>query len=73
MQKAKTYFDQVPLSVAKDVAIREDAGLSNPRVVLCVICGAPIELEQCKIDEKGEAVHDKCYLAKVKPRASFGT
>lgn len=69
----KTYFEQVPLELAKQVALREDAGLSSARPVLCVICGVPTELERCKIDEAGEAVHDKCYFAKVKPPAKFGT
>ena len=73
MQKAKHYFEQVPLALAKQIAVREDAGLPNPQLVLCAICGTMIELEHCKIDEKGDAVHDKCYFAKVKPRPKFGT
>lgn len=67
MQKAKTYFEQVPVSVARHVASQKVGSSSGTRLVLCTICGMPMELEHCKIDEKGAAVHDKCYMAKVKP------
>ncbi len=32
----------------------------------CWICGRAIPLEQSKIDEHGRAVHEDCYLARVK-------
>jgi len=71
MGKVNTYFEQVPLVIAKRVAY-EEAQLWKGRLVTCAICGTPVELENCKIDEVGDAVHDKCYLAKVtagaKPR-----
>jgi hypothetical protein len=31
----------------------------------CWICGKPVSLENCKVDEHGLAVHEECYLAKV--------
>ena len=31
----------------------------------CWICRKPVELESCKIDEHGQAVHEDCYLAKL--------
>lgn len=73
MGKVNTYFEQVPLVIAKQVA-NEEARLWKGRLVMCAICGSPVELEQCKSDENGDAVHDKCYFAKVtaatKPRPS---
>jgi hypothetical protein len=73
MRKTKNYFEQVPLALAKQIALEEDAGLSSTRQIPCAICGVPIELEHCKINEDGQAVHDKCYFAKVKPPPKFGT
>jgi hypothetical protein len=31
----------------------------------CWMCGRPVRLEDCKIDEHGLAVHGNCYLARV--------
>ena len=42
----------------------------------CWICGKPVLLEDCKVDEKGRAVHESCYIAKVaqqKERQPTGT
>jgi hypothetical protein len=32
---------------------------------LCWICGHTVELETCKTDENGMAVHENCYVLKV--------
>lgn len=40
----------------------------------CWICGEPVRLEDCKIDELGRAVHENCYITRVLPdRAPQGT
>ena len=31
----------------------------------CWICGRPAELENCKIDEHGQPMHEHCYVAKL--------
>lgn len=31
----------------------------------CWICGHALELETCKTDEHGMAVHENCYILKV--------
>jgi hypothetical protein len=31
----------------------------------CWICGKLVELERCKTDEHGNAVHERCYAAKM--------
>jgi hypothetical protein len=31
----------------------------------CWLCGCSVSLEDCKIDERGFPVHEKCYAAKV--------
>ena len=64
MGKRNTYFEQVPIAVAKQVA-QAEAELSRGRMIPCAICGLRVELERCKIDEHGDAVHDKCYLASM--------
>ena len=64
MTNAKTYFEQIPVALAKRIA-QQDGSVSHTRPVSCAICGRPVELERCKIDEYGGAVHDACYVAKV--------
>jgi hypothetical protein len=32
----------------------------------CWICGKPVRLEKCKIDEHGQAVHENCYATRLK-------
>ena len=34
-------------------------------VCLCWICGKNVDLNTCKIDEYGEAVHQPCYAARL--------
>jgi hypothetical protein len=36
---------------------------------LCSICNYPIELTNARADENGKAVHEECYLNKIKPPA----
>lgn len=31
----------------------------------CWICGKPCPLEDCKIDERGRAMHEECYVTHV--------
>ena len=31
----------------------------------CWLCGEAVQLEYCKVDEQGLAVHDDCYMARV--------
>jgi hypothetical protein len=54
-------FEQVPIELAKK-AVEQDLKSANANFVPCVICGKPVELERCKTDENGKAVHEKCYL-----------
>jgi hypothetical protein len=32
----------------------------------CAVCKAPVELETCKTDERGTAVHEECYVRKIR-------
>jgi len=41
------------------------ARLTSPAVIFCCICAAPILLETSKTDERGEAVHEECYVRKT--------
>ena len=53
----------VPRLVQPDGFILEAAMafLKKP-VHECWICGSEVSLEECKIDEHGQAVHEDCYL-----------
>jgi hypothetical protein len=31
----------------------------------CAICKSDVNLEQCKVDEYGQAVHEDCYIRKI--------
>jgi hypothetical protein len=37
----------------------------SPALVVCRICGKPTPLEDCKLDEKGQAVHGSCIVEEV--------
>lgn len=60
----KTTFEQVPLAVAKRIA-RMESIESYSGLIACVICGEPVDLERCKTDERGKAVHQSCHLADI--------
>jgi len=47
---------------------RYEAQQSSTCAVPCSICGVPVRLDQCKIDENGLAVHARCYVEKVSER-----
>lgn len=36
------------------------------RPLLCRICGRPVAVETSKTDEDGRAIHEDCYVVKVK-------
>lgn len=36
--------------------------MPEERPFLCSICFQPIKLENCKVDEDGRAVHEKCVI-----------
>jgi hypothetical protein len=60
----KLHFEQVPLAVARRVGL-ERIRLSQPGTIRCEICAKIVELETCKIDENGRAVHGDCYVLKL--------
>jgi len=35
------------------------------RPVICQICKLPVILETARIDERGKAVHEECYLKTI--------
>jgi hypothetical protein len=44
---------------------------SNSTIPLtCWICGRPVSLEACVIDEHGMAVHEECSVEKIAARAN---
>ena len=38
----------------------------------CSLCGHPVPLDTSKTDEKGKAVHDECYLLKMRLKRATG-
>ncbi len=39
--------------------------MANENSFLCSICFKGVNLEDCKIDEDGRFVHEKCYAARA--------
>ncbi len=64
MRKRKTHFEQVPLAMVMKIA-RQELLRARTSLAHCAICGHPVELERCKTDEDGDAVHEDCYVAKL--------
>ena len=42
-------------------------------ILNCWMCGKPVSLEGCKVDECGNTVHEDCYVAKLAPRKRSNT
>ncbi len=38
----------------------------------CWMCGNPVALEECNTDEDGRAVHEQCYVERVKRESEVG-
>ena len=34
---------------------------------MCCVCNAPVELTTAKTDERGKAIHEDCYVLKMRP------
>ena len=64
MGELRIRFAQVPVSFARKIAQRESMR-SRMLAAQCSICGKVVELERCKIDERGKPVHDECYIGKM--------
>jgi hypothetical protein len=41
------------------------ARFTSQRDILCCICAEPISLENSNTDERGESVHEECYVRKT--------
>ena len=44
-----------------------------PPQPLCPICNLTVSLERAKTDEHGRAIHEECYLLKVKLEGATGS
>lgn len=58
------HFEQVPVQELKDIVIVDSAGEVSSSTP-CSVCGHPVPLETCKVDEGGKAVHARCYVEKM--------
>jgi len=67
----KMIYEQVPVELVKIIARRE-TNASTAGLASCAVCGNPVKLEQCKINEYGKAVHETCYLTSIKKRRPTG-
>ena len=48
---------------------QSDAASASARLVKCTICRHPIALEIAKVDEDGDAVHEGCYVIKLRAKS----
>jgi hypothetical protein len=61
VQVVKIKFERVPVEVAKKIAEQQDRAIP----ITCGVCGDPVNLENCRTDEHGKAVHQNCYIAGI--------
>jgi hypothetical protein len=47
-------------------AWRRSVAPEHMRLPLCSICDKPVQLENSKTDEDGKAIHEECYILKLK-------
>jgi hypothetical protein len=49
--------------------------MTSPPPIACAICSRPMTLEECKIDEYGQPVHEQCQYTRLsmKPPTNNGT
>ena len=51
--------------MASDALEVADMTSARAESAACWICGDRVSLEDCKIDEQGRAVHEKCYIERL--------
>lgn len=66
--KATTHFEQVPVELVKRIAQLDN----SPLPAFCAICEDEVALEQCKIDEAGNPVHESCYVGRLQGAKAAG-
>jgi hypothetical protein len=49
----------------------KDTSLANAQLTMCHLCSKPVELETAKTDEHGRAVHEECYLRKIRSKTEL--
>jgi hypothetical protein len=60
----QTTFEQIPMKLVKKIA-QQEAALATAGHASCAVCGNSVNLESCKTDEHGKAVHQHCYMADI--------
>jgi len=43
-----------------------NGSLSSVRAPICSVCRQPVPLNDAKTDEDGSAIHEDCYIAKLR-------
>jgi len=64
LHDSKTDIQQFPLEPATQPE-RDGAQTPHSGQVYCLICGSLVSLENCKLNEHGDPVHDHCYFHSV--------
>lgn len=41
---------------------------ATARLPLCSLCNEPVEIETAKANENGDAVHEDCYVVRIRPK-----
>jgi hypothetical protein len=58
------------VQMTKKARVRKDRDPQDFVSPNCSACEGPVQLESSKVDEFGKAVHEECYVLKVKQRAA---
>jgi hypothetical protein len=58
------------LQINKKARVRKDRDRQVFVSPNCSVCERPVQLETSRVDELGKAVHEECYVLKVKQRTA---
>lgn len=68
--KKQIHFEQVPIEVVKKI-VPADVHDSHTSSTACAICGERVDVGNSKTDERGRAVHEACYVARLRHSRSL--
>jgi len=49
----------------------KESSLANAQLTMCHLCNQPVELKDAKTDEGRRAVHEECYLRKIRSKTEL--
>jgi len=70
MGKKQMHFEQIPVEIVKKITAGNSREVSGAAAA-CAICGQHVGVENSNTDEHGRAVHEACYVARLRHSRVF--